>query len=156
MRSQNLSDKPLSITDPSAPAPMRSLSYGRRESTYADLDLLFRANPVTGDLNPLRDTDAVKRSVVNLVLTNFNERPFQPEIGSGVRGLLFEPADEITIHGIEEAVRRVINNFEPRVRILDIASEFFEDENAYRLTLEFQILSTEQVATSTIVLERIR
>ena len=69
---------------------------------------------------------------------------------------IFELADEITIHSIEEAVRRVITNFEPRVRILDIDSQFFEDENAYRLTLEFQILSTEQVATTTIVLERIR
>jgi phage baseplate assembly protein W len=135
---------------------MRTLSYGGRESTYSDLDLLFRPNPVTGDINPLRDTEAVKKSVVNLVLTNFNERPFQPEIGSGVRGLLFEPADDITIHGIEEAVRRVITNFEPRVRILEIDSEFFEDQNAYRLTLEFQVVSTGQVATTTIVLERIR
>mgnify|MGYP006283714829 FL=1 len=156
MRSQNLSDKPLGLNSPSSPAPMRTLSYGGRESTYSDLDLLFRPNPVTGDINPLRDTEAVKKSVVNLVLTNFNERPFQPEIGSGVRGLLFEPADEITIHGIEEAVRRVITNFEPRVRILEIDSEFFEDQNAYRLTLEFQVISTEQVATTTIVLERIR
>lgn len=156
MRSQNLSDLPLKINDQSAPAPMRTLTYGKRESTYADLDLLFRPNPVTGDVNPIRDTEAVKKSVMNLVMTNFNERPFQPEIGSGVRGLLFEPADEITIHGIEEAVRRVITNFEPRVRILEIDSEFFEDQNAYRLTLEFQILSTEQVATATIVLERIR
>ena len=156
MRSQNLSDKPLGLNSASSPAPMRTLSYGGRESTYSDLDLLFRPNPVTGDINPLRDTEAVKKSVVNLVLTNFNERPFQPEIGSGVRGLLFEPADEITIHGIEEAVRRVITNFEPRVRILEIDSEFFEDQNAYRLTLEFQVISTEQVATTTIVLERIR
>lgn len=156
MRSQNLSDLPLKVNDQSAPAPMRTLTYGKRESTYADLDLLFRPNPVTGDVNPIRDTEAVKKSVMNLVMTNFNERPFQPEIGSGVRGLLFEPADEITIHGIEEAVRRVITNFEPRVRILEIDSEFFEDQNAYRLTLEFQILSTEQVATATIVLERIR
>jgi phage baseplate assembly protein W len=111
---------------------------------------------VTGDLNPIRDVDAVKKSVQNLVLTNFQERPFQPEIGSGVRGLLFEPADDITIHGIEEAVRRVLANFEPRARILEVDSVFDEGLNAYRLTLEFQVITTGQVATTTIVLERTR
>ena len=77
MRSQNLSDLPLKVNDQSAPAPMRTLTYGKRESTYADLDLLFRPNPVTGDVNPIRDTEAVKKSVMNLVMTNFNERPFK-------------------------------------------------------------------------------
>jgi phage baseplate assembly protein W len=155
MRSQNLSDKVLG-NRPSSSQTMRELTYGGRESTYADLDLLFRPNPVTGDLNPIRDVDAVKKSVQNLVLTNFQERPFQPEIGSGVRGLLFEPADDITIHGIEEAVRRVLANFEPRARILEVDSVFDEGLNAYRLTLEFQVITTGQVATTTIVLERTR
>jgi phage baseplate assembly protein W len=148
MRTQNLSDLPIEQTNKSG--------YYSRESTYSDLDLLFRPNPVTGDINPIRDTEAVKRSVINLVLTNFNERPFQPEIGSGVRGLLFEPADPITMHDLEEAVRRTIANFEPRVRILDISTEDLSDVNAYSMTLEFQILSTEQVTTTTIVLERLR
>lgn len=155
MRSQNLSDLPVG-NRPANSQPMRELTFGGRESTYADLDLLFRPNPVTGDLNPIRDVDAVKKSVQNLVLTNFQERPFQPEIGSGVRGLLFEPADDITIHGIEEAVRRVLANFEPRARILEVDSVFDEGLNAYRLTLEFQVITTGQVATTTIVLERTR
>lgn len=147
MRTQNLSDLPITSN--------KSRYYGR-DVVYSDLDLVFRANPVTGDINPLRDTDAVKRAVVNLVMTNFNERPFQPEIGSGVRGLLFENADPITMHDLEEAVKRVIANFEPRVRILDVKSEDLSDQNAYRLTLEFQILSSEQVTSTTIVLERLR
>ena len=155
MRSQNLSDLPIG-NRPAKSQPMRELTFGGRESTYADLDLLFRPNPVTGDINPIRDVDAVKKSVQNLVLTNFQERPFQPEIGSGVRGLLFEPADDITIHGIEEAVRRVLANFEPRARILEVDSVFDEGLNAYRLTLEFQVITTGQVATTTIVLERTR
>lgn len=149
MRSQSLSD--LSIEKASTYS-----SFIARESTYADLDLLFRPNPATGDINPIRDIEAVKKSVMNLVLTNFNERPFQPEIGSGVRGLLFEPADELTMYSIEDAIRMVILNFEPRVRILSIDSEFLDNENAYRMTLEFQVLSTEQVASTTLVLERLR
>lgn len=149
MRTQTLSD--ISIEE----SGNRS-KFIARESTYADLDLAFRPNPVTGDINPIRDTDAIKRSVVNLVLTSFFERPFQPEIGSGVRGLLFEPADPITMHSIEEAVNRTIENFEPRVRVLDISSDFQEDDNSYRLTLEFQILSSQQTVTTDIVLERLR
>jgi phage baseplate assembly protein W len=149
MRTQTLSDISLDISN-------NKSKFIARQTPYADLDLAFRPNPVTGDINPIRDTEAIKRSVINLVLTSFFERPFQPEIGSGVRGLLFEPADPITMHSIEEAVNRTIENFEPRVRVLDITSDFQEDDNSYRLTLEFQILSSQQVVTTDIVLERLR
>lgn len=149
MRTQTLSDISLDISN-------NKSKFIARQTPYADLDLAFRPNPVTGDINPVRDTEAIKRSVVNLVLTSFFERPFQPEIGSGVRGLLFEPADPITMHSIEEAVNRTIENFEPRVRVLEITSDFQEDDNSYRLTLEFQILSSQQVVTTDIVLERLR
>jgi phage baseplate assembly protein W len=149
MRTQTLSDISLDLSN-------NQSKFIARETPYADLDLAFRPNPVTGDINPIRDTEAIKRSVVNLVLTSFFERPFQPEIGSGVRGLLFEPADPITMHSIEEAVNRTIENFEPRVRVLEITSDFQEDDNSYRLTLEFQILSSQQVVTTDIVLERLR
>lgn len=149
MRTQTLSDISIDTSN-------NKSKFIARQTPYADIDLAFRPNPVTGDINPIRDIEAVKRSVVNLVLTNFNERPFQPEIGSGVRGLLFEPADPITMHSIEEAVLRTVENFEPRVRVLDINSEFQEDDNSYRLTLEFQILSSGQTVVTDIVLERLR
>lgn len=150
MRSQSLSDLPVEQQT------KKPSGYYGRTSTYSDIDLNFRPNPVTGDLTSIKDTESVKASVMNLIMTSFNERPFQPEVGSGVRGLLFEPADPITIFGIEEAVKRVIKNFEPRVRILDIQSIFYEDNNAYELTLTFQIITTQQIATTTLVLERLR
>jgi phage baseplate assembly protein W len=149
MRTQSLSDLPLDVSNSAS-------GFIARQSMYADLDLLFRPNPVTGDINPVRDIEAIKRSVINLVMTNFYERPFQPEIGSGVRGLLFEPADPITMHSIEEAVRRTIYNFEPRVRVLDITSNYSEDNNSYSLSIEYQIVSSDQIAATTIVLERLR
>lgn len=122
----------------------------------ADLDLSFNPNPVTGDINPLRDIEAIKRSVKNLILTNFQERPFQPEIGSGVRGLLFELADPITIHDIETAISRTINNFEPRVNLLEVEVTDDVDNNAYNVSITFQIIATEQVGNATIILERLR
>ena len=64
--------------------------------TYKDLDLDFGRNPITNDVNKIEDVDAVKRSVKNLVQTNFYERPFHPELGCGVRELLFENYTPLT------------------------------------------------------------
>lgn len=127
-----------------------------REALYTDLDLLFIPNPVTGDINPIKDVEAIKKSVINLILTNFYERPFQPEIGCGVRGLLFEPADPITISDLEDAAKEVLDNFEPRVRVLNISAVDDPDNNSYAMTIEFQIISSEQIAEVTTILERLR
>lgn len=145
MRTQNPSD----LLVPKASTVAKSY-------VNADLDLSFNANPVTGDINPLRDIEAIKRSVKNLILTNFQERPFQPEIGSGVRGLLFELADPITIHDIETAISRTINNFEPRVNLIEVEVGDDVDNNAYNVSITFQIIATEQVGNATIILERLR
>lgn len=127
-----------------------------RDSIYSDLDTLFTPNPVTGDINPIRDTEAIKKSVINLILTNFYERPFQPEIGCNVRGLLFEPADPVTISDLEDAATQVLENFEPRVAVLNVSATDDADNNSYTMTIQFQILSTEQVSDVTTVLERLR
>lgn len=127
-----------------------------RNSIYSDLDTLFVPNPVTGDINPIKDTEAIKKSVINLILTNFYERPFQPEIGCNVRGLLFEPADPVTISDLEDAATQVLENFEPRVAVLNVSATDDADNNSYTMTIQFQILSTEQVSDVTTVLERLR
>jgi phage baseplate assembly protein W len=147
MRTQNFSDIDLPLTKSRVVA---------RDSLYSDLNLSLIPNPVTGDINPVRDTEAIKKSVVNLILTNFYERPFQPEIGSGVRGLLFELADPITISDIEDAAQLVLENFEPRISVLEVIAVDDADNNSYTLSITFQILSTEQIADVTAVLERIR
>lgn len=127
-----------------------------KKYVHTDLDLNFVPNPITGDMNPIRDIEAIKASVRNLVSTNFQERPFQPEIGSGVRGLLFELADPITMHDIEMAISRTIQNFEPRVILQKVEIDDDIDNNAYNVTIRFQIIATEQVGTATIILERLR
>lgn len=127
-----------------------------RKYVYADLDLLFQPNPVTGDINPIKDVDAVKKAIINLVMTNQMERPFQPEIGSGIRALLFEPADPITMHDIEHAIRMTVENFEPRVKLWDVQVIDNSDQNEYHVTITFQIISNEQVGSATLILERLR
>lgn len=147
MRTQNPSDIQLLNKKPSIVA---------RDSLYSDLNLLFTPNPVTGDINPIKDIEAIKKSVINLILTNFYERPFQPEIGCGVRGLLFELADPITISDIENAAKLVLENFEPRIAVLDVNASDNPDDNSYTLSIQFQILSNEQIAEVTTILERLR
>ena len=147
MRTQDPSDAIIRIGKASIVA---------RESIYSDLNIFFTPNPVTGDINPIRDTEAIKRSVVNLILTNFYERPFQPEIGCNVRGLLFEPADAITISDLQDAATQVLENFEPRVSVIDISATDDPDNNSYSMTIRFQVLSTEQLTEVTTILERLR
>ena len=73
-----------------------------RVSTFSDLDLRFRRHPNTSDIKPLTDIEAVKNALRNLLLTNSGDRPFHPEIGSGVTRLLFEPGDPYTAIAIKE------------------------------------------------------
>jgi phage baseplate assembly protein W len=84
---------------------------------------------------------AIKRSVRNLVLTNFYEKPFHPEIGSGVRELLFEIASPLTSLAISQAVTDVINNYEPRASLnfVDVNAQL--DNNAYDISINFSIVN---------------
>ena len=68
----------------------------RNVRQYKDLDLFFSRKNGTNDIEKITDIEAVKRSVRNLVLTNFYEKPFHPEIGSGIRNMLFENMTPIT------------------------------------------------------------
>ena len=83
----------------------------RNVRTYSDLDLFFSAKGVSKDISKVTDIQAVKRSVRNLVLTNHYEKPFHPEIGSGVRGILFEPMTPITANILTRKIQDVIENF---------------------------------------------
>ena len=86
----------------------------RNVRQHRDLDLFFSRKQGSGDVNKVTDIEAVKRSVRNLVLTNFYEKPFHPEIGSGVRDMLFENMSPVTAVVLARKVEDVIENFEPR------------------------------------------
>ena len=73
-----------------------------RTTTYIDLDLDFTRNPATNDVSFKKDEEAIKRSVRNLVLTNFGERKFHPEIGSDAYSYLFENMSPLTAHNAYE------------------------------------------------------
>ena len=123
---------------------------------WADLDLDFVAHPVTKDIVLKKDVEAVKRSVRNLILTNPHERPFHPEIGSGITGILFELVSPTTAVVLQSEIRQVITNFEPRVRLIDISVLGDIDKNGYYVTIKFQVINVPNAVTIELFLERLR
>jgi phage baseplate assembly protein W len=123
---------------------------------YKDLDLAFIPHPVLGDISKHKDEYAVINSIKNLVLTNFFERPFQPNIGSNVRKLLFETVDSVTSVALQRAIEDVIKNFEPRATISKIIVDPNYDQNAFAVTLQFFIINRSTPITINFQLERLR
>ena len=131
-------------------------SSKRSTRQFKDIDLDFGRNIVTNDVNKLTDVEAVKRSVRNLVLTNHYERPFHPELGCGIRGLLFENLTPIVAIQLERKVEEVINNWEPRALINDISARPDMDRNAYELVVNFYVVGATEPVTVSTFLERLR
>lgn len=127
-----------------------------RQPDYSDLDLDFLPHPTTGDVLIKTGADAIKRSVRNLILTNFYEKPFRPGIGSSALKLLFDNVNPLTANFLKNAIIEVIKNYEPRVQIVDVTVSFDVDNNGYNARLQYVILNRNEPVTTTIFLERIR
>ena len=123
---------------------------------YKDLDLDFGLNSVTKDVNKLTDAEAVKRSVRNLINTNHYERFFRPELGSGLRGLLFEPVNEITTQFIKQKIIELLNFHEPRIRLTSVNVSNQLDRNSYSVRISFHIIGTQTPVEVETFLERLR
>ena len=123
---------------------------------WSDLDLDFIKHPTTNDIVRKTDVEAVKRSVRNLILTNRYDRPFQPEIDGGVTRYLFELATPSTKIEIENAIRTVIKNFEPRAEVLDVFVGGDIDKNGFDVTITFRVINHPEPVTIELFLERLR
>jgi phage baseplate assembly protein W len=126
-----------------------------RIQQYKDIDLSFTAKP-NGELYTKKDASAVVQALKNLIQTNYYEKPFEPFFGGNVRGLLFELADEDIEIEVREAIIQTINEYEPRARIINIFVNFNEDYNDLSVTIEFQVINTEEVVQFTTSLSRLR
>ena len=128
----------------------------RNTRIFSDLDLNFTKHPVTKDITRRYDDNAIKQSVKNLLLTRNFGRPFHSEIGSPIRQLLFDNPGPMFNVMLKRAVIDVINNFEPRVNIIDVRVDDYSDANEVYVTLEFTIVNTERPITLDLALERTR
>lgn len=127
-----------------------------RKYDYSDLDLDFLPHPTTKDVVKKVGPDAVKRSIRNLILTNFYDRPFQSYIGSNAQKILFDNASPLSSNFLKDAIIQVIENYEPRVRVNNVRVKFDIDNNGYNATIEFVVLNSNLPVVFNLFLERIR
>lgn len=109
-----------------------------------DVDLAFNFHPITGDVLIKKDEKAIKQNIVNLVLLNYFEKPFRPNIGGDIYRMLFENFEDIEVMDtvVQDNIRTLIRDYEPRVRLLDVQVELLPDENLVKITIYFKILAT--------------
>ena len=109
------------------------------KKSYADLSFDFTANPQTGDVATVKDAVSVKRGIKNILLTAPFERLFQPEVGSGIKNILFEPMTPLTEQRLSDACRDAIDAWEKRASVIDITVISEEEYNRYRVAIKFSI-----------------
>ena len=128
----------------------------QNRTIYSDIDINLDKHPISGDLIKLTNEAAIIRSVRNLLLTDFYERPFKHNIGSNIRKMLFENFTPDTQQMLKDAITETINSFEPRCNIINILINPFEDNNAVNVTFTFSLINREDPITIDFYLDRIR
>lgn len=121
---------------------------------FRDVKLSFLKNPVTSDITQVKDANAIRDAVRNIVLTRFGERPFQPKYGSKVNDLLFEQADQFLGETLRDEIKIAIENYEPRVSLIRTDIYLLEDSNELEIEIEFLIIGQPLSQTVTFLLAR--
>jgi phage baseplate assembly protein W len=128
----------------------------RNSRRFRDIDLDFNRNAVTNDVNVVEDVIAIKRAVKNLVQTNFYERPFQPELGCGVRELLFENFTPMTGIFLKRKIEEVLINYEPRIDLQNVRVDDDPDNNRLVVDIYFYVVGVPGPQVVTTFLQRLR
>ena len=128
----------------------------RSGQIYNDLNLDFQQNTATKDIQKITDVESVKRSVRNLINTNHYEKPFRPQVGSNLRGMLFELISPQMNHAISKEIDLLIANYEPRCRLVEVSSNPAIDRNAYEVTISFYVVNHPEPVVVESFLERLR
>ena len=128
----------------------------RSSRIFKDLNLNFQVNSATKDIQKITDVEAVKRSVRNLINLNHYEKPFHPEVGSNLRGMLFELMTPQMNHAISKQIQKLIINYEPRARLVQVATIPNFDRNAYNVKISFYVVNVPEPVTVESFLERLR
>ena len=128
----------------------------RKEIVYKDLGLSFKPHPVTKNVPVLKNEDAVKRAIRNLILTNQGEQFFNELYGGNITSLLFENFTPITVMEIKASVIDTVQVYEPRATVLDVDVIAYPDSNSIKINIVFQINDSPQSSLLTFTVERVR
>jgi phage baseplate assembly protein W len=132
------------------------MAINRKTRQFTDFNLLFTSHPSTKDVTFKTDEDAVKASVRNLISTNNFERPFHPEIGCQIFGLLFENINPLTMDIMKQTIIDTVNKFEPRAVILDVNLNDSIDKNSIDVDVIFRLVNNEKPITLRTAITRAR
>ncbi len=112
----------------------------RVSKSFKDISATFQINPLNRDLIQLKNTNAIARSIRNLIMTVPGERPFNPVLGSNVTSLLFETLDNLTASTIKSEIINTIENFEPRVKLNEVIVKASPDENQFDVLIQYYVI----------------
>jgi phage baseplate assembly protein W len=124
--------------------------------SFSDLDMDMTIDPLTEDVSAITGENVVRQSLKNLLQFRRYEKPFHPEIDSGIMDLLFEPATPITVIQMKRKITELIQTYERRVRAVNVEIIDIPDENSYRIDVQFQVQNRVEVFRATVIVERIR
>lgn len=128
----------------------------KKISIYSDFKKDLSISPLSDDLALIKDEDAVKESLKNLILTDRGERLMQPNLGGNVRAMLFENMTPASLKFLEETIRSTIEIYEPRATLRDVIVTGNLDDNVVKVTVKFFITNQEQPLELSVFLERTR
>ena len=128
----------------------------RNSRRFRDIALDFSRNAVTNDVNVFEVVNAIIRAVKNLVQTNFYERPFRPELGCGVKELLFENFTPMTKIFLQRKIEEVLLNYEPRIDLQNVAVDDDQDNNRLVVDIYFYIVGVPGPQKVSTFLQRVR
>jgi len=126
------------------------------QKLYSDIDFTMAKRPTVNDIALSYDSQAIIRSVRNILLTKKFEKPWNPAFGSNIDALLFENISFMTASALEKEISVAITNYEPRINLKNVTVQPYPDKNAYDVTMTFFIANATQSTTVTVFLERNR
>ena len=112
----------------------------RTSEPFRDISLTFKRHPVTNDIIMLKNEDAIKRAVQNLVRTQIGERFFNTDLGTRITSSLFELANDDYIEPIQTEIEMVITQYEPRVVLQQVVVESRPEQNALDVSIQYKIV----------------
>ena len=121
---------------------------------FKDLAISFNANPSTGDFGVVKNENAIKQSVRNLIMTMFGERPFQRSIGSKVKALLFEPWDPFAVDTIKSEIYNCLTRLEPRIKVTGVGLRDDSEVNSVQIGIDYTIVGESETQNVEFLLER--
>ena len=128
----------------------------KKISIYSDFKKNLEVSPLSLDLTLNKDEDAVKESIINLLLTDRGERLMQPALGGNLRAMLFENITPGVMVMFEDQVRTTLDLYEPRAEVIDVNVTSNIDDNVVKIQIEFYISNNQQPISVDVFLERTR